>query len=80
MYEDEFDPGTEDDLIHCPECDGEFYGGAEHCPHCGHWITKQDHVRLVRDRRESPVLKWATISVLVLIGLLIILTVIAALI
>jgi hypothetical protein len=39
--ENDFDDDKATDL--CPNCREEIYDDAEQCPHCGHYITEEDH-------------------------------------
>ena len=43
------------DVIDCPACGAGVYVGADRCPKCGHWITRND--RAGRDERRQRLWK-----------------------
>ncbi|MAE65136.1 MAG: hypothetical protein CMJ18_12770 [Phycisphaeraceae bacterium] len=61
---------TSEDLVVCPECGSEIYGDTDHCPQCGHWMTRDERRRvMVWSPRHGRAMKLvAFLLLLVILG------------
>jgi predicted nucleic acid-binding Zn ribbon protein len=49
------------DTVKCPSCGRQVYEGAQRCPYCGEYISRED------PRRPAPPPLWFVVGVIILI-------------